>query len=86
MQDYEDFTISSTYDVNVMKSVTNLTDPLGVRWVPIIDAGVKYSGKFGTRGKQEGLFIKSAVTGEALIGCVWPGAAHFVDFNNPKAE
>jgi hypothetical protein len=33
-----------------MKKVTNLTDPLGVNWVPIIDAGVKYTGNPGIDG------------------------------------
>lgn len=83
MQDYEDFTISNTYDVKVMKDVCNLDDPLGVRWVPIIDAGVKYTGDSGMSGVKKDLFVKSAVTGNSLIGCVWPGAAYFVDWNNP---
>lgn len=59
---------------------------LGVRWIPIIDAGVKYSGDSGEKGKEMKIFIKSSITGKDLIGCVWPGAAHFLDFNHIKSE
>ncbi|KRX02081.1 Glycoside hydrolase, superfamily [Pseudocohnilembus persalinus] len=87
MQDYEDFTISNKYDTDQMKTVTDHEkNPLAVNWVPIIDAGVKITGDGGQTGQSEGLFITSKVTNEPLIGCVWPGAANFVDFNNPKAK
>jgi len=33
-----------------MKNVTDISKPLGVRWVPIIDAGVKYTGDSGLKG------------------------------------
>jgi alpha-glucosidase (family GH31 glycosyl hydrolase) len=69
-----------------MKTITDLKDPLGVRWMPIIDAGVGYIGDSGLTGNEKDLFIKSAETNESLIGCVWPGAAYFVDFNNPEAK
>lgn len=28
----------------------------------------------------------SAVYNKALIGCVWPGAAYFMDWNKPGAK
>lgn len=33
-----------------MKEVTDLKNKYGVRWVPIIDAGVKYTGDAGVAG------------------------------------
>lgn len=58
----------------------------GVRWVPIIDAGIKYKGDSGEKGRKQRLFIKSSITKKALIGCVWPKAANYMDFNNPLSE
>lgn len=35
-----------------MKEVTNLNNKYGVRWVPIIDAGVKFTGEAGVSGQS----------------------------------
>lgn len=50
MKNYEDFTISDDYNVNVMKLVTDLDTFNGVHWIPIIDAGVGYIGDSGLTG------------------------------------
>ena len=42
MKAYEDFTIDeANFKIEDMKQITNRTDPKGVHWVPIIDAGIK---------------------------------------------
>lgn len=60
LQDYQDFTVSSKYDVDVMKNVADLSKPEGVHWVPIIDAGIGIKSDAAQEGVQKDLFIKSS--------------------------
>lgn len=51
MYNYYDFSIdTSRYNTTVMKNVTNISTPLGVRWVPIIDAGIATPSAAGISG------------------------------------
>lgn len=68
-----------------MKKVTDLSDPNGVRWVPIIDAGVAVASDSGKEGLYRRAYVDSHARDGALIGCVWPGAAYFMDWNHPNA-
>lgn len=62
-----------------MKGITDT-----VHYIPIIDAGIKVGGAADTEGLNRGVFIKDA-DGNSLVGKVWPGATHFVDFFHPNA-
>lgn len=68
-----------------MASRFDLSKDDGVHWIPIIDAGISliYDGK--TRGDELDIWIQSSQTNDALIGCVWPGKVHYVDFNHPDS-
>lgn len=57
-------------------------------WVPILDIGIHKD--FESSAYQKGLlydtYIKSTVTGEPLLNCVWPGIVSYPDFNHPNAS
>jgi len=59
----------------------------GVHWVPILDGGVFANGSSGISGNMDyNVFIKSGYSNnQAYVGCVWPGYAFFVDYNNVNA-
>jgi alpha-glucosidase (family GH31 glycosyl hydrolase) len=86
MIDKEDFTIDSNKfpfdDFNSwLKSGK-------IRWVPIIDAGVsrKYRHEQGyDEGIKRDVFIKNK-DGGVMLGTVWPGDSHYVDWFHPEAE
>ncbi len=40
----------------------NMSSPIGVHWVPIIDAGISLEGDASIRGKELNVFIKSNYT------------------------
>lgn len=83
----EDFTVdTSRFNTDVMKQVTNISQPNGVRWIPIIDAGIYTLGVSGIEGVKEDVYVQSATYKTNLVGCVWPGNAYFVDFNKPQAQ
>ncbi len=88
MQDKEDF----TYDQERFKGLPGFVSELHrrkMRWVPILDAGVKYDpeSKYITKGEEMDAFIRSAVyPGETFIGRVWPGTTAFVDFFSPRGS
>lgn len=86
MIDKEDFTIDSTkfpFD----EFNTWLKDGK-IQWVPIIDAGVsrRYRHEQGyDEGIKRDIFIKNR-DGGIMLGTVWPGDSHYVDWFHPKAE
>jgi alpha-glucosidase/lysosomal alpha-glucosidase len=84
MDGYADFTVGSSY--SGLKAFIDQCHNDGMHFVPIIDAGVKVStsDNIYNEGMQKDAFIKSAKTGKALVGKVWPGSAVFGDFY--KAE
>lgn len=86
MIDKEDFTINSQkfpYD-----EFNSWLKDGKIRWVPIIDAGVsrKYRHEQGyDEGIRRDVFIKNK-DGGVMLGTVWPGESHYVDWFHPKAE
>eukprot|EP01022_Parablepharisma_sp_SALTPOND_P000401 TRINITY_DN1019_c0_g1_i1.p1 TRINITY_DN1019_c0_g1~~TRINITY_DN1019_c0_g1_i1.p1 ORF type:complete len:1852 (+),score=180.84 TRINITY_DN1019_c0_g1_i1:3096-8651(+) len=87
MIEYEDFTLDQKRYPSMPEFLGKLKER-NITYVPIVDAGI--ARKKGYEGYEKGkaldLFIKSAVTGEDLIGIVWPGYAVFTDFSHPEAE
>jgi len=64
-----------------------------IKWVPIIDCGIKISGvddqKVYSRALDEGIkrniFLRNS-KGEYMLAKVWPGAVFFPDFFHPNAK
>uniref|UniRef100_A0A4W4EG98 Lysosomal alpha-glucosidase n=1 Tax=Electrophorus electricus TaxID=8005 RepID=A0A4W4EG98_ELEEL len=61
----------------------------GIKYVIILDPGISSTSPPGSykpfeEGERRGVFIKN-LTGQMLIGKVWPGATAFPDFTNPDA-
>ncbi|XP_017317133.1 lysosomal alpha-glucosidase [Ictalurus punctatus] len=59
----------------------------GLKYVLIVDPGISSTSPPGSYkpfddGQQRGVFIKN-LTGQTLIGKVWPGPTAFPDFTNP---
>ena len=86
MDQEEDFTIDvQNFPLDGMKK---LFADYRLRWVPIIDAGIKATEAKSSAlesGKQFNVFIKNR-NGKDLFGKVWPGPVHFPDFFNPNAS
>lgn len=87
MVDKKDFTFDKeNFNITQLKPIFNLSSPEGVHWSSIIDGAVGAESPAGYIGIRRDLFIKSAVTGDALLGWVWPGNAFFPDINHPALE
>jgi len=86
MHDYADFTIDPI-NFNGLSEFVDTLHSRKMKWVPIIDAGLKYdpNDKYFIMGEEKGAFIKSAYTGTTLIGAVWPGSAVFLSWYSPDA-
>eukprot|EP00830_Metopus_es_P015414 TRINITY_DN4440_c0_g3_i2.p1 TRINITY_DN4440_c0_g3~~TRINITY_DN4440_c0_g3_i2.p1 ORF type:complete len:886 (+),score=154.41 TRINITY_DN4440_c0_g3_i2:58-2715(+) len=86
MKEYADFTIDPIRYGGLGDFVKELHKKT-MRWVPIIDAGLKYDkdDPYYQKGEKNGAFIKSAWTRQTLIGKVWPGLAVFPDWMTPYA-
>ena len=86
MKNYADFTIDQDRYGGLGDFVKTLHSRF-MKWVPIIDAGLKYdkNDPYYQKGEAAGAFIKSAVTRKTLIGKVWPGLAVFPDWMTPAA-
>ncbi len=86
MRDYADFTIDPVRYGGLGEFVKKLHTRT-MKWVPIIDAGLKYdvADPYYQKGVANSAFIKSAVTRQTLVGKVWPGLAVFPDWMNPYA-
>jgi alpha-glucosidase (family GH31 glycosyl hydrolase) len=84
MVNYQDFTINETwYNLTEFKTLLNKS---GLRYVPIIDAGVAIGNNTASlEGKKRNVFIKSAITNDDLVGTVWPGPVNYVDFFHPNS-
>ncbi len=87
MQGYADFTIDPV-NFKGMKEFVQDLHKKKMRWVPIIDAGLKYKtdDKYYQLGEANNAFIKSAYTKKTLIGAVWPGSAVFISWYAPYAK
>eukprot|EP00826_Nyctotherus_ovalis_P008235 TRINITY_DN1212_c0_g5_i2.p1 TRINITY_DN1212_c0_g5~~TRINITY_DN1212_c0_g5_i2.p1 ORF type:complete len:929 (-),score=291.48 TRINITY_DN1212_c0_g5_i2:56-2842(-) len=87
MKDYADFSVDPVRYAGLKEFVQDLHRQ-HMRWVPIIDAGIKKSldDKYYKLGEELGAFIKSAHTGKTLVGKVWPGLAVFLSWYSPHAN
>ncbi|XP_076853360.1 lysosomal alpha-glucosidase isoform X2 [Brachyhypopomus gauderio] len=61
----------------------------GIKYVLILDPGISSTSPPGSykpfdEGERRGVFIRN-LTGQTLVGKVWPGATAFPDFTNPDA-
>jgi len=86
MEAKEDFTIDEKNFP--LAEMNHLIEKEKVKWVPIIDAGIKaedVKSSAVTWGEREDIFVKNKFGG-TLTGVVWPGLVYFVDFFNPKAS
>lgn len=86
MIDKEDFTINAQRFP--IKEFNDWLRDEKLHWVPIIDAGVsrKFRHEVGyAEGIKRDIFVKNN-RGEPLVGSVWPGESHFVDWFHPAAE
>jgi alpha-glucosidase (family GH31 glycosyl hydrolase) len=84
MKDYADFTVDNDRFGGLKEFVQDL-HKREMRWVPIVDAGIKKANddKYYVLGEEKGAFIKSAKTKQTLVGRVWPGAAVFISWYHP---
>ena len=86
MQDYADFTVNKERFPDLAKLSADLK-ALGIRLVPIIDAGVRIdpNDPTCTEGLEKGYFCKKA-DGTPFVAAVWPGKAYFADFLRPEVR
>ena len=84
MKDYADFTVDPVRFRGLKEFVDDL-HRRKMKWVPIIDAGLKYdvNDKYYKLGEENSAFIKSAYTKKTLVASVWPGSAVFVSWYAP---
>ena len=62
---------------------------MNLKWVPIVDAGIKRnqnSTEIYKKGENLDVYIKSNMTKGYLVNCVWPGESVFVDYNHPNSS
>ena len=86
MYKYRDFTLDLERYPNMTDFVNNELHAKNMYFVPITDTGIgRGDYDIYNQALASDLFIKSAETGEALVGMVWPGFSSFLDFNNPAA-
>lgn len=86
MERYKDFTIDKEAFPDFSGFVREIKD-LGIRLVPIIDAGVKIENGYDVyeEGVQKGYFCKDE-DGKDFVAAVWPGRVHFPDVLNSDAR
>ena len=87
MKDYMDFTVDPIRYTGLKEFVQEIQQE-GVRYVAILDAGIKIDENYPyfEKGMKDNLFIRSAQTHQPVVGTVWPGYCVFPDFFNPKTE
>eukprot|EP00826_Nyctotherus_ovalis_P021366 TRINITY_DN1688_c0_g1_i11.p1 TRINITY_DN1688_c0_g1~~TRINITY_DN1688_c0_g1_i11.p1 ORF type:complete len:843 (+),score=232.08 TRINITY_DN1688_c0_g1_i11:71-2599(+) len=87
MQDFKDFTVNNVTYKGLGEYVDQL-HTMGMRWVPIIDAGLKYelNDIYYKKGEEMNAFVRSAYTKKTLIGKVWPGYAVYPAWMNVNAS
>ena len=86
MERYKDFTIDKEAFPDFSGFVCEMKD-LGIRLIPIIDAGVKIENGYDVyeEGVQKGYFCKDE-DGKDFVAAVWPGRVHFPDVLNSNAR
>lgn len=80
MEDFKDFTVSEDRFPDFGNFVRAWKDR-GVRFIPIIDAGVKVEEGYTVyeEGVRDGHFVQD-LEGKPYVAAVWPGKVHFPDF------
>ncbi len=86
MDHYKDFTVNPETFADLPGLTAQLKE-MGIRLVPIIDAGVKKETGYDIddEGVEKGYYVKNA-QGQAFTGAVWPGEAHFPDVLRPEVR
>lgn len=86
MERFKDFTVDETAFPNFEAFVQEMKE-MGIRLIPIIDAGVKVEEGYETyeEGLKENCFVTDG-EGNVFEGAVWPGKVHFPDFLNSKTR
>ena len=86
MEGYKDFTVSEERFPDFRDFVSEMRG-MGIRLVPIIDAGVKIEDGYDIyeEGKEKGYFC-TREDGSFFAAGVWPGRTHFPDFMQPEAR
>lgn len=86
MEDFKNFTIDKNSFPNFEEVVEEARN-LGVRLIPIIDAGCKIQEGYDIyeEGIKGGYYCKDE-EGNPFIAAVWPGKVHFPDFLNKDAR
>lgn len=86
MERYKDFTVNGETFPDFERFVEEMKD-MGIRLVPIIDAGVKVEKGYSVyeEGAEKGYFCKTE-DGEYFAAGVWPGKVHFPDMLNEEAR
>ena len=86
MEQYSDFTVDKKRFPDMKDFVAEIKK-MGVRLVPIVDAGIKIEAGNSVfdEGVREGYFCKN-LEGENFCAAVWPGMTHFPDFMQAAAR
>ena len=87
MDDYKLFTIDEEkFPLDKMKAFTSSLHENDQRYVVIIDPGVKVEEGYKPyeEAKENDLFIMNSKESNPVLGKVWPGPVHFLDFLNPS--
>ena len=81
MDKFQDFTLDENNFKDLPEFVKGIKEN-GVRWVPIIDAGIgsENDDDIYKEGLERDVYIKSPSDNLPLVGEVWPGDAVFPDF------
>jgi len=87
MDDFANFSIHPKH-FKYIKDFIDVLHTKSIKWIPIIDAGIKLDPKckYYSLGESNGAFIKSAYTQKTLVANVWPGKTVFADWYHPFIE
>jgi len=91
MEQYQDFTVSTTDFKDLPAAVADWKEQYNIKYVPILDGGIAYTpGQKGSayeRGLSKKVYIQDPVTApEPFVGKVWPGPAVFIDWYHDDAH
>lgn len=86
MQGYADFTVDKSRFPDMAGFIEEMKGR-GVRFVPIVDAGIKIEpgNPVYEEGVKKGYFCKN-LEGDDFCAAVWPGMTHFPDFMQAEAR
>lgn len=86
MDNFKDFSLNNN-NFPKFKSFVAELKKIGIKIIPIIDAGVKIEEGYDIyeEGIEQEYFVKDK-NGKPFIAAVWPGKVHFPDFLNSEAR